>query len=671
MPLYVDLPKDQEQELTSQLSYQLLPRREKFYVEAVTTISPIPTLQTPAMNRKNFYFNLCLFTIFYFPAFATDYYLSSTGNDNNAGTMSLPWKTIAKLNTRSFRAGDKILLSGGSTFFGNLTLGSDDSGSATNPITIGSFGQGRATINGGEGCCIFIYNTSGIIVKDLILSGNWDAVTQKGNTTAGLSIYIDLPNNTKLNYIKCENLEVKGFKTAGIGIGSWPTDASFSGFHDVVVNNCEVHDNGDNGISSYGYWNPASGLFSHRNIKITYCKAYNNRGITDKGNNSGSGIILSGVDGGLIERCVAYNNGELNNFSGGGPVGIWAWEATNVTIQYNESYSNNSKTLDGGGFDLDGGVSNSALQYNYSHDNKGPGYLVYQFSGARKLNNNVVRYNISENDGYGLFIGGGSDVTNNLIYNNTFFSNIGKPGFIGWGIGVGNKVYNNIFCTSGELFRINAQPTGNITMLGNNYWRLGAPFFGTYHEISYNSLSSFRAATGQEKHNGNDMGFHLDPMFNNPGNGPTLNDADLLPSLTNYSLKQGSPLIDAGMHLTNLFGIQMGPRDFNGNSIPQNKYDIGANEYLIVTSLGHNAKNLGLQIYPNPSTKGEFYIHLNQPLNSANVEIFDSRGLLIANHLVVVSNEELAISTSGWKKGLYLIKVLNGNNSTTQILMVE
>ncbi len=53
----------------------------------------------------------------------------------------------------------------------------------------------------------------------------------------------------------------------------------------------------------------------------------------------------------------------------------------------------------GAGFDFDGGCTNSTLQYNYSHDNYGAGYLLAQFDNAPLMKNITIRYNISENDG--------------------------------------------------------------------------------------------------------------------------------------------------------------------------------------------------------------------------------------------------------------------------------
>jgi len=39
------------------------------------------------------------------------------------------------------------------------------------------------------------------------------------------------------------------------------------------------------------------------------------------------------------------------------------------------------------------------MQYNYSHDNDGAGYGIYEYVGAPPWSNNIVRFNISQNDG--------------------------------------------------------------------------------------------------------------------------------------------------------------------------------------------------------------------------------------------------------------------------------
>ena len=127
----------------------------------------------------------------------------------------------------------------------------------------------------------------------------------------------------------------------------------------------------------FGVWNPEREGYAHTDFYVGNCSVYRNAGIPGKGSHSGNGIVLAQVDGALIERCRAYENGGLNDYEGGGPVGIWVWDANRVVMQFNESHHNRTgSSKDGGGFDLDGGVRNSTVQYNYSHDNDGPGYLL-------------------------------------------------------------------------------------------------------------------------------------------------------------------------------------------------------------------------------------------------------------------------------------------------------
>jgi hypothetical protein len=119
---------------------------------------------------------------------------------------------------------------------------------------------------------------------------------------------------------------------------------------------------------------------------------------------------------------------------GNGPVGIWAWESNNVRIQYCISYRNKTSknAKDGGGFDLDGGVTNSVVQNCISFGNEGAGFGLFQYDGASDWSNNNIRYNISINEatttvGAGsIFIWNGShekrqlsgcNIENNIIVN--------------------------------------------------------------------------------------------------------------------------------------------------------------------------------------------------------------------------------------------------------------
>jgi hypothetical protein len=88
-----------------------------------------------------------------------------------------------------------------------------------------------------------------------------------------------------------------------------------------------------------------------------------------------------------------YDNGAFNESSGGGPDGIRARASDDVVLQYNASYGDKSKSVDGGGFDLDGDTTNAIARFNCGHG-------AFQFSPARAFHDNVVRYDIGQNDGF-------------------------------------------------------------------------------------------------------------------------------------------------------------------------------------------------------------------------------------------------------------------------------
>ncbi|HPE77533.1 MAG TPA: hypothetical protein PLC80_15680, partial [Draconibacterium sp.] len=72
---------------------------------------------------------------------ATNYYVSSSGNDSNAGTSeSTPWKTLAKVNSFTPKPGDQILFKRGEEWTGSITANA--SGTSSSRITYGAYGTG-------------------------------------------------------------------------------------------------------------------------------------------------------------------------------------------------------------------------------------------------------------------------------------------------------------------------------------------------------------------------------------------------------------------------------------------------------------------------------------------------------------------------------------------------
>lgn len=510
------------------------------------------------------------------------YFISPSGNDNNNGlSSSTPWKTIAKVNASTFSPGDLVLFEGGQTFIGKLYIAS--SGSSGLNIKFASYGTGKAIINGAGSTAVYIYNASYVSIDSLVVTGNWNATAQSGNDSYGILFYNDLPGGVKLGEVSVNRCEVKGFAKSGISFLSWPGDGSQSGYTKLTAIGNNVHDNGAAGISTLGPSAPAgSTAYAFPNVYVAYNRVYNNLGVkAHTSGHSGDGILINNASGGKIEYNVAYNNGWYSMAPSGGPAAIWCYDSKNLIFQYNEAHHNGTGTgtPDGDGFDLDGGAVNCTMQYNYSHDNYGTGFLLWEYGNTRiKNSGNILRYNISQNDNtnnnnsvYGG-ISVGPNCNNNLFYNNTIWSVKGSSVFVTGG--TGNKFYNNIFATQGTANCI-VSSSGSF-FLSNNYYNPSG-FRVKYAGSTYTTLANFRN-TINEKRSGLLYGYNLNPQLSNPGNGGNINSG--YPNvLTNYMPLAGSPMINTAFNLTTL-GLNVGTKDFRKGSIPfGGAYDIGACEW--------------------------------------------------------------------------------------------
>jgi hypothetical protein len=283
------------------------------------------------------------------------------------------------------------MLEGGVEFKGTINLTSDDNGSPGKPVVVTSYGNKKATIAAGDGEGLQANNTSFIRIVSLKFEGS-GVSSNKGN---GIHFFANdsLNSPSDIEVIDCD---VRGFKTFGIGFGA-NDNISYKGYRNVRVIHCNVSENGQAGISSYGSYLG----FQHAHFYISNCKVFENRGIPSRTeSHTGNGIVMAMIDDLLIEYCEAYRNGADNRCTAGGPVGIWVWMCKNAVIQYCVSHDNYAGlTKDGGGFDIDGGASNCTLQYNYSYNNEGAGYLLAEYGAVFPYTNNIVRFNISFNDG--------------------------------------------------------------------------------------------------------------------------------------------------------------------------------------------------------------------------------------------------------------------------------
>jgi len=512
---------------------------------------------------------------------ASSYYVSAVGNDANSGSASAPWRTLARVNATVLQPGDRILLRGGDSFEGGLSLDAADGGTATAPVTITTYGPGRARIAASNAPGIYVYNAAGVQISNL-------AITGTGAATSGILFFNDLGGDVMLSYVRIDAVDVSGFGRDGIEVGAWN---GASGYRDVAISNVVAHHNARTGIFVY-----AQRPNVHQSISIVGAQAFANSGIAGTGVNSGSGIVVASTNGASIERSVAHDNGWLCD-APGGPVGIWTYDSTHVLIQHNESYANRTGgRADGGGFDLDQNVSFSVVQYNYSHDNDGAGYLLAHAPDTTAHHDNIVRFNISENDGrrngYAAIEAWGGIRAADVFSNTVFVSPAAASAPRALRVGnatiethrlAGLHVRNNILQTTGGVPVVDVSATvlagaSDLRFEGNDYYASGAAFGIVWGAASYGSLTAWRA-TSQETVGGRATGFAVDPQVTAPGHGGTIGDAARLELLAAYRLTSTSPLVDAALDLASLFGTDRGALDFFGTRLTAaTAGDVGAHE---------------------------------------------------------------------------------------------
>lgn len=479
------------------------------------------------------------------------YYFNNAGSDSNDGSRTRPWKTINKLNATQLFPGDTVYFESGQVFSGTILLDSNDAGSKTNSIVVTSTGKEKAVIDGGNGTAFTAYKTKFLVTSNLAFNG---AGRKKGNTKDGVII-------ANSSDIKIDRVTIKGFQKSGLLIYS-------SNYVDVS----EVYaaDNGFAGIFINGDYGKRDCSF----IRLIYCTAENNPGDpSNLTNHSGNGILAGVCRNVVIEHCVATNNGWDMPRKGNGPVGIWCYEADSVIIEHCISYKNKTApgASDGGGFDLDGGVTNSVIQYCLSYENEGSGYGLFQYAGASDWNNNIIRYCISENDGNvspahaGIFIWNGSGDTNQFkncyIYNNTVFNSMGAAiSYEAQSANAGFRFYNNIFVGRDSI--IIGKET-NSAYLGNDWYSLH-DFFNV---DGINNFAKWCSLHNKETLNGKIVGFNIDPLFLNAGY-TNLTLPAQLDSMDQYILPGNSILQSGGLDLEKLFGISTKNRSLNGKEAP-------------------------------------------------------------------------------------------------------
>jgi hypothetical protein len=484
-------------------------------------------------------------------AAGTTWYVDCAGgNDTNTGTSTAqPWKTLDRANTNVFHAGDRILLKRGTQCTG--TLAPQGSGTASQPVNAGAYGQGAKPKIAAKGAlaAVLLRDVQGWEVRDLDLS-NTGAAPQATDVRFG--VYVVLTDFGTGHHYVVQNVDVHdvngcdcqnphqlvpsggiGFKAAGSTV---PTT-----FDDVSVDHDTITNVDRQGIVTSSDWEkraeypagrgtsfaPITGLEVHDNVVK---------------NVGGDGIAVFNSKNALVEANVLRDFAQRSTQYSGG---MYAYNSDGTVFRSNDA-SSVAGPLPAQPYYFETANNGTVFEYNYSQNNSGGAVGMCNDVGV-PAKNNVFRYNISQNDnGSGAYPWGDKigvvtllcgAVTDMSVYGNTFYStvaerlvaNAGNPAL---------KFTDNIFVGRAAGSAID-DPSG---LYDHN----------VYYHVTTVPANDTHAVV-------------VDPMLLGPGSASSRTTA------TGYRLLAGSPALSAGVPVAN-----NGGRDYFAFPIPAAKPSIGA-----------------------------------------------------------------------------------------------
>jgi uncharacterized protein YjdB len=472
----------------------------------------------------------------------SSFYVATTGNDSNSGTLASPWRTIQHAAS-TVQAGDTVFVRAG-VYSESVNIGVSGSAGA-GPVTFESY-PGETAIVDGTGLTPSSSDTQGlfnIVNQSYVTIEGFEIrnyTTSNANSVpagiwvTGSGSNVQLLNNIVHNITTTSEKNGNAFGIAVYGSGAPASidSLTISGnqVYDLKTGNSEsvnvdgnvtnfaitnniVHDNDNIGIDAIGFEGVSSSpTYDYaRNGSISGNTVYNISAINNPGEGNqydADGIYVDGGSQIIVERNLLYNN-DLNIEAASEHSGH---VASFVTIRNNVVYHGNSVGISIGGYASNVGGSDHITIVNntlFENDtqNTGSGELQVQYYTTNCVFENNIVYASSQ----GLFI-------------NNYTNSEPSPVAVDY-----NLYFSSLNSASADFL-----------------WN------GTDHS----GFSSYQSATGEDGHSQ-----YADPLF-------------LSLTTPNLQVESTSPAVNKG---TNLGATIEGTLDFAGNPrAPGSGIDIGA-----------------------------------------------------------------------------------------------
>ncbi len=352
----------------------------------------------------------------------TIYVDADSGSDSNSGeSPQSAIQSLDKLSTMDIQGGYQILLCGGQQHIGTIELvGLNNDSKGKKRIHIGSYGDGKATINSfGYPAAVKIFDSSYIDVTDIKIVADggpaecegymyraedaavnnrhaiWINATEDGVTTKDLYIYnVDMND---IYYFPKGDANIPSerpcrmWSTTGESRYGWGIKADIlndnAAMDQLVIEECNVKDISHTAYKIIGSGGGRSGIRTPiTNFTITKSNAINV---------GGPGMQFAFVRGCVMNysrTLFSGNRDEARKWGRGS--GVWIHNCDGVLFEYNH-HEGSEGIADCCGAHIDVGNKNVIIQYCFSKNNAG-GFVEI----LDRNENCTYRYNVSLNDGW-------------------------------------------------------------------------------------------------------------------------------------------------------------------------------------------------------------------------------------------------------------------------------
>ncbi|TRW91467.1 hypothetical protein EKO24_016250 [Candidatus Methylobacter oryzae] len=422
-------------------------------------------------------------------AYATTYYVSTSGSDNNTGTdLSTPVRTINKALSKAWSSGDIVYVMTG-TYSEALSINQ-------NSITLSAYPNNNPVIDGGTS----------------LPNSDWGALIEVSG------------NYNKISGFEIKNSNINGARAGGRGI-------HLSGHHNTV-SKMNVHHSWDVGIL-------AEGDYSIVEDSKIWQSARSNSSSPGQGGwstglsaarNRTSAAIKPGINSySTLRRNTVYNNwGE----------GLSCYEADHCTLEDNvvfDNWTNNLYVSD---------TTNSLVQRNMVYISSNPAIpsrnnvhtgitLADELSNIPRSTNNTIINNFVYNADFSAFswtLVANSGLKNVTIANNTIVDGGLLTGSGGNVVNSSSQIRNNIIIGNHSSI-----PSNSGISFSNNNWTVTPP--------SAAASSSNVIADPQIARSGTTTSGTMTPAyFKISGSSPVINTAMALNNVSNdfFQVSRGS-----------------------------------------------------------------------------------------------------------------------------------